>query len=61
MSEPATANLTREETAVRSAQVTVHAYRVELDVTGAAAQLRGVFPTTAPIDVEAEGGTWRDV
>ncbi|MDN5759792.1 MAG: aminopeptidase N, partial [Tomitella sp.] len=40
--------------------MTVHAYRVELDVTGAADHFRGVFPTTATIDVEAEGDTWLD-
>ncbi|WP_182358359.1 aminopeptidase N [Tomitella gaofuii] len=60
MSEPTTANLTRDETAARSAQVTVHGYRVELDVTGAPDAAVDGFPTAVTVELEADGDTWLD-
>ncbi|QDQ98683.1 aminopeptidase N [Tomitella fengzijianii] len=60
MSEPTTANLTRDETAARSAQVTVHGYRVELDVTGAPDAAATGFPSTVTVEVEGDGDTWLD-
>ena len=45
-----TANLTREETAARSAAVTVHRIRVELDLTGAPERARTGFPTVTTLE-----------
>lgn len=50
-----TANLTREETAARSAAVTVHRIRVELDLTGAPERARTGFPTVTTLEFDATG------
>ncbi|KTR79036.1 aminopeptidase N [Microbacterium oxydans] len=56
-----TANLTREETAARSAAVTVHRIRVELDLTGAPERARTGFPTVTTLEFDATGeSTWLD-
>ncbi|MFF5626391.1 aminopeptidase N [Microbacterium sp. NPDC012755] len=56
-----TANLTREETAARSAAVTVRSIRVELDLTGAPERARTGFPTRTVVEFEATTGeTWLD-
>ena len=56
-----TANLTREETAARSAAVTVHRIRVELDLTGAPERARTGFPTATTLEFEATtSATWID-
>lgn len=56
-----TANLTREETAARSAAVTVHRIRVELDLTGAPERARTGFPTVTTLEFDATAKeTWLD-
>ncbi|MFE6924512.1 aminopeptidase N [Nocardia sp. NPDC057663] len=56
-----TANLTRSETAARSAAVTVHDYRVELDLSGAREQDRAGFATTTTVTFDATTAqTWLD-
>ncbi|MFF2083603.1 aminopeptidase N [Nocardia sp. NPDC058176] len=56
-----TANLTRSETAARSAAVTVRAYRVELDLSGAPEQSVDGFPTTTTVEFDATAEqTWLD-
>ncbi|KNY07190.1 aminopeptidase N [Microbacterium sp. GCS4] len=56
-----TANLSREETAARSASVTVHRIRVELDLTGAPERARPGFPTTTTLEFSATSDeTWID-
>jgi aminopeptidase N len=56
-----TANLTREETAARSAAVTVRSIRVELDLTGAPERARGGFPTTTTLEFDSTvSETWLD-
>ncbi|MCK2036600.1 aminopeptidase N [Microbacterium sp. SSW1-49] len=56
-----TANLTREETAARSAAVVVHSIRVELDLTGATDPRNSGFPTVTTIDFDATAPeTWLD-
>jgi len=56
-----TANLTREETAARSAAVTVHSIRVELDLTGAPERARTGFPTVTTLEFDATvDATWLD-
>ncbi|WP_448720349.1 aminopeptidase N [Microbacterium natoriense] len=56
-----TANLTREETAARSAAVTVRSIRVELDLTGAPERARSGFPTTTTLEFESTvSETWLD-
>ncbi|MFJ4174201.1 aminopeptidase N [Microbacterium sp. NPDC089696] len=56
-----TANLSREETAARSASVTVHRIRVELDLTGAPERARSGFPTTTTLEFSATTPeTWVD-
>lgn len=56
-----TANLTRSETAARSAAVTVHDYRVELDLSGARDQDRAGFATTTTVTFDATiARTWLD-
>jgi aminopeptidase N len=56
-----TANLTREETAARSAAVVVHSIHVELDLTGAADPGTTGFPTVTTIDFAATSpDTWLD-
>ncbi|WP_336082660.1 aminopeptidase N [Nocardia sp. SSK8] len=56
-----TANLTRSETAARSAAVTVRDYRVELDLSGAPDQDRPGFPTTTTVRFDATTArTWLD-
>ncbi|MFK4850870.1 aminopeptidase N [Microbacterium sp. ZW T6_19] len=56
-----TANLTREETAARSATVSVRSIRVELDLTGAPERARTGFPTTTTLEFDAiEAETWLD-
>lgn len=56
-----TANLTREETAARSAAVTVHRIRVELDLTGAPERARTGFPTVTTLEFDASTeATWLD-
>ena len=56
-----TANLTREETAARSAAVTVRSIRVELDLTGAPERARTGFPTVTTLEFEATTPeTWLD-
>ena len=56
------ANLTRDETAARSASITVHRVRVELDLTGAPEQARTGFPTVTTLDFSAAEteDTWID-
>ncbi|MFE3290847.1 aminopeptidase N [Rhodococcus sp. NPDC059234] len=56
-----TANLTRAETAARSAAVTVRSYRVELDVSGAADRSGPGFASTTTIEFDATvEQTWID-
>ncbi|GGM48671.1 aminopeptidase N [Microbacterium saperdae] len=56
-----TANLTREETAARSAAVAVRSIRVELDLTGAPDPGNSGFPTVTTIDFDATvSETWLD-
>ncbi|TQF74592.1 aminopeptidase N [Rhodococcus spelaei] len=56
-----TANLTRAETAARSAAVTVRAYRVELDVRSAPDQASPGFATTTTVEFDATTPeTWLD-
>jgi aminopeptidase N len=56
-----TANLTREETAARSAAVTVHRIRVELDLTGAPERARTGFPTITTLEFDSTvDTTWLD-
>ncbi len=56
-----TANLTREETAVRSAAITVHRIRVELDLTGAPERARTGFRTVTTLEFDATASqTWLD-
>ncbi|MFC6010411.1 aminopeptidase N [Nocardia lasii] len=56
-----TANLSRSETAARSAAVTVGDYRVELDLSGAPDQRRAGFPTTTTVEfTAATDRTWLD-
>ncbi|MCT1477608.1 aminopeptidase N [Microbacterium sp. p3-SID336] len=56
-----TANLTREETAARSAAITLHRIRVELDLTGAPERARTGFPTVTTLEFDAtEESTWLD-
>ncbi|MEV4667172.1 aminopeptidase N [Microbacterium sp. LWO12-1.2] len=56
-----TANLTREETAARSAAVAVHSIRVELDLTNAPDPGTTGFPTVTTIDFDATvAETWLD-
>lgn len=56
------ANLTRDETAARSASITVHRVRVELDLTGAPEHARTGFPTITTLEFAADGTdeTWID-
>ncbi|WP_394194186.1 aminopeptidase N [Microbacterium foliorum] len=56
-----TANLSREETAARSAAVSVRSIRVELDLTGAPERARSGFSTTTTLDFAATAdSTWVD-
>ncbi len=56
-----TANLSRQETAARSAAVTVRTIRVELDLTGAPERARTGFPTTTTLEFDATTDTtWVD-
>ena len=56
-----TANLTREETAARSAAVSVRSIRVELDLTGAPERARTGFSTVTTLDFTSTGdSTWLD-
>ncbi len=56
-----TANLTREETAARSAAVSVRSIRVELDLTGAPERARTGFPSVTTLDFDANTEeTWLD-
>ncbi|WP_309064475.1 aminopeptidase N [Microbacterium sp.] len=55
------ANLTREETAARSAAVTARSIRVELDLTGAPEHDRSGFPTISTVEFDSEvDETWLD-
>ncbi|NKR57557.1 aminopeptidase N [Rhodococcus hoagii] len=55
------ANLTRSETAARSAAVTVRAYRVELDVSDAPDETEAGFLTTTTVEFDATTPeTWLD-
>ncbi|WP_324011813.1 aminopeptidase N [Microbacterium sp. JZ37] len=55
------ANLSREAAAARSAAITVHAIRVELDLTGAPDPQRSGFPTTSVLEFDATAEeTWID-
>ncbi len=55
------ANLTRSETAARSAAVTVRDYRVDLDLSEATDQTRAVFATTTTVVFDATvEQTWLD-
>ena len=55
------ANLTRTETAARSAAVTVRGYRVELDLLAAPDHSRPGFPTTTTLEFDATTAeTWID-
>ncbi|MDF2561470.1 MAG: aminopeptidase [Microbacterium sp.] len=56
-----TANLTREETAARSAAVTLHRIRVELDLTGAPERARTGFSTVTTLEFDSTAErTWLD-
>ncbi|GAA2919150.1 aminopeptidase N [Microbacterium keratanolyticum] len=56
-----TANLTREETAARSAAVTARSIRVELDLTGAPDQDQATFPVRTTLEFDATTTTtWID-
>ena len=56
-----TANLTREETAARSAAVSVRHIRVELDLTGAPERSRTGFPTITTLEFSSTAeSTWVD-
>ncbi len=56
-----TANLTREETAARSAAISVRSIRVELDLTGAPEQARTGFSTITTLEFDATTETtWID-
>lgn len=56
-----TANLTREETAARSAAVSVRSIRVELDLTGAPERARSGFPTVTTLEfASTTSSTWLD-
>ena len=56
-----TANLTREETAARSAAITARSIRVELDFTGAPERARTGFPTTTTLEFDSTASeTWLD-
>ncbi|WP_435744415.1 aminopeptidase N [Microbacterium sp. PMB16] len=56
-----TANLSRHETAARSAAVTVRSIHVELDLTGAPERARTGFPTTTTLEFESSAETtWLD-
>lgn len=55
------ANLTRDETAARSASITVHTIRVELDLRGAKDPARSGFETTTTLVFDAATSeTWID-
>ena len=59
------ANLSRQETAARSAAFVLHRIRVELDLTGAPDPDRSGFPTTATLEFDARADgtvpeTWID-
>ncbi|MGP6171261.1 aminopeptidase N [Microbacterium sp. A204] len=55
------ANLTREETAARSAVITVHSIRVELDLRDAPDAAQSGFGTTTTLDFDASTSeTWLD-
>ena len=56
-----TANLSREETAARSAAISVRSIRVELDLTGAPERARTGFPTTTTLRFDSTtDSTWID-
>lgn len=56
-----TANLTRDETAARSAVITAHRIRVELDLAGAPERARTGFRTRTTLEFEATASeTWLD-
>ncbi|MBW0274057.1 aminopeptidase N [Nocardia sp. MH4] len=56
-----TANLTRSETAARSAAVTVRDYRVDLDLSGATDHAGDTFATTTTVEFDATvDATWLD-
>ncbi|MFF7292333.1 aminopeptidase N [Microbacterium sp. NPDC008134] len=56
-----TANLTRDETAARSAVITVHRIRVELDLAGAPERARTGFRTVTTLEFDATATeTWLD-
>jgi aminopeptidase N len=56
-----TANLSRQETAARSAAVSLRSIRVELDLTGAPERARIGFPTTTTLEFDATcDTTWLD-
>ncbi|WP_295010938.1 aminopeptidase N [uncultured Microbacterium sp.] len=56
-----TANLTRAETAARSAAIRLHRIRLELDVTGAVDAARNGFPTASTLEFDASATeTWVD-
>ena len=56
-----TANLTREETAARSAVISVRSIRVELDLTGAPERARTGFPTVTTLEFSSTvESTWLD-
>ncbi|MGJ0387998.1 aminopeptidase N [Microbacterium sp. CGR1] len=56
-----TANLTREETAARSAAISVRSIRVELDLTGAPERNRSGFPTVTTLEfASTTSSTWLD-
>jgi aminopeptidase N len=61
MSTNLAANLSREETAARSASVSLHSIRVEIDVTGAVRADETGFLTTTTLRFDATAGeTWLD-
>lgn len=56
-----TANLRRDETAARSAAITLHRIRVELDLTGAPERARTGFGTITTLEFDASvESTWLD-
>ncbi len=54
------ANLSQQETAARAAAVTVHSYRVDVDVRDAIDPGAVTFPVVSEIELTAAGETWLD-
>ena len=54
------ANLTQLETADRAAAITLHSYRVDVDVREAVSPEVPGYPVVATIELSATGDTWLD-